>query len=66
MAVAAALKVLREKDERTRAIYERLYGFRLGEDLSPFDMILDVNLLSADEVFEALCLVVDKWLFGKT
>ena len=65
LAVDEALKVLREKDERTRAIYERLYGFRLGEDFSLFDMILDVSLLGADEVFEALCLVVEKWLFGK-
>jgi cytidylate kinase len=63
MAVDEALKVLREKDERTRALYAGLYGFGLGADLSPFDMILDVNLLDADEVFEALCLVMDKWLF---
>ena len=64
MLVEDALKVLREKDERTRSIYEKLYGFRLGEDFSPFDMILDVSLLDADEVFETVCLVVDKWLFG--
>ena len=61
-----ALKVLREKDERTRSIYEKLYGFRLGEDFSPFDMILDTSLLDADEVFETVCLVVDNWLFGKS
>ncbi|MDH5441516.1 MAG: cytidylate kinase family protein, partial [Candidatus Bathyarchaeota archaeon] len=61
-----ALKVLREKDERTRSIYEKLYGFSLGEDFSPFDMIFDVSLLGADEVFETLCLVVDRWLFGKS
>ena len=65
MSVEDALKVLREKDERTKVIYERLYGFSLGEDFSPFNMIFDVNLLGADEVFEALCLVVDRWLFGK-
>ncbi|MFQ5758543.1 MAG: AAA family ATPase [Candidatus Bathyarchaeia archaeon] len=58
-----ALNVLREKDERTKVIYERLYGFSLGEDFSPFDMIFDVSLLEADEVFESLCLVVDRWLF---
>lgn len=61
-----ALKVLREKDEKTKAIYEKLYGFSLGEDFSPFDMIFDVSLLGADEVFETLCLVVDRWLFGKS
>lgn len=61
-----ALKVLREKDERTRSIYEKLYGFSLGEDFSPFDMIFDVSLPGTDEVFETLCLVVDRWLFGKS
>ena len=61
-----ALKMLRAKDEKTRAIYEKLYGFSLGEDFSPFDMIFDVSLLGADEVFETLCLVVDRWLFGKS
>jgi cytidylate kinase len=66
MAADDALTVLREKDERTRSIYEKLYGFRLGEDFSPFDMILDVNLLAADKVFETLCLVVDRWLLAKS
>ena len=66
MPIEAALKVLREKDERTRAIYEKLYGFSLGEDFSPFDMIFDVSLLGADEVFQALCLVVDRWMFRKS
>ncbi len=57
-----ALELLREKDRKTKIIYERLYGFSLGEDFSPFDMIFDVSLLGADEVFEALCLVGDRWL----
>jgi cytidylate kinase len=61
-----ALKILREKDERTRSIYEKLYGFSLGEDFSPFDMIFDVSLPGSDEVFETLRLVVDRWLFGKS
>jgi len=61
-----AQKVLRKKDERTKMIYERLYGFSLGEDFSPFDAIFDVSLLGADEVLEALCLVIEKWLFGKS
>ena len=64
--VEDALKVLREKDERTKAIYERLYGFSLGEDFSPFDTIFDVSILGADEVFEALCLVVDGWLLRES
>jgi cytidylate kinase len=65
LGTGAALEILKEKDRKTKAIYQRLYGFSLGEDFSPFDMILDVSLLGADEVFKALCLVVDRCLFGR-
>jgi cytidylate kinase len=58
----AALKVLRDKEARTKRIYKGLYGFALGEDFSPFDFILDVNGLSADEVFDAVFLVVENLL----
>lgn len=53
-----AIKVLEEKESRTKAIYKELYGFVLGEDLAPFDLILDTDKLNADEVFEVLCRVI--------
>jgi len=53
-----ALKVLKEKEDRTKAIYKNLYGFSLDEDLAPFDLVLDTDNLSADEVFEVLCKVI--------
>lgn len=65
ISVERASEVLRVKDEGTRAIYKSLYGFDLGNDFSPFDLILDTNELSADEVFDAVCLVVDRLIFGK-
>jgi cytidylate kinase len=54
-----ALRVLREKEAKTKTIYKKLYGFNLGEDFEPFQLILDVDLLSKDEVYEALRLVID-------
>lgn len=63
--VEKASRVLKEKDEGTKVIYKGLYGFDLGNDFSPFDLILDTNELSADEVFNAVCLVVDRLIFGK-
>jgi len=59
-----ALAALTEKDEKTRIIYKKLYGFDLGGDFSPFDLILDSNDLSADEVFRTLCLVMDRVVLG--
>jgi cytidylate kinase len=54
-----ALMVLREKEDKTKAIYKKLYGFRLGEDFEPFQLILDVNLLNKDEVYETLRLAIN-------
>jgi len=63
--VEKALKVLKEKDKRTQAIYKGLYGFDLGNDFSPFNLILDTDELDVNEVFRAVCLVVDRLVFGK-
>jgi len=60
-----AEKAVTEKDEKTKRIYERLYDFKLGENFSPFDLVLDTELLSADETFEALSLVIDRLVLKK-
>ncbi len=54
-----ALRVLREKEAKTKTIYKKLYGFKFGEDFEPFQLILDVDLLSKDEVYKALRLAID-------
>jgi len=60
-----ALKFLREKEAGTKMIYKKLYGFTLGEDFSPFHLIIDVNNLSKDEVFEALRIVIDRLVLSR-
>lgn len=66
LSMEEALKVLKEKEARTRAIYKELYGFTLGEDLEPFDLILDTNNLNAGEVFHTLCRVMGNIVLKKT
>ena len=63
--VEKALKVLKEKEDRTRAIYKKLYGFTLGEDFKPFDLVLDTENLSAEEVYQVLCRVIDNMILKK-
>ncbi len=63
--LAEAVEAIKEKDEKTRRIYYDLYGFKLGEDFSPFNLILDVDQLDAEEVFKTLCLVVDRLVLRK-
>lgn len=65
ISVRKAHEVMKEKDEKTRSIYKNLYGFTLGEDLSPFSFILDTNELNADEVFRALSIVIDNTVLVK-
>jgi cytidylate kinase len=57
--VKEALQVLKEKEARTKAIYKKLYGFRLGEDFEPFNLVLDTDNLDAGEVFQVLCMVMN-------
>ena len=59
MTLTEAVKVLEEKEGHTKAIYKAMYGFVLGEDLTPFDFVLDTDNLNAEEVFEVLCRVMD-------
>lgn len=65
ISVEKALEALINKEEKTRAIYKRLYGFNLGEDFTPFHLILDTDNLKAEEVFQVLVFVLDKIVFNK-
>ncbi len=60
-----ALERLREKDEATKRIYKRLYGFSLGEDFTPFHIVLDNTKLSSDETFKVLCELIEHIIFKK-
>lgn len=64
MTVKEAFEVLEKKEAATKAIYKKLYGFILGEDFTPFDLVLDTDNLNADEVFEVLCRVIGNVVFA--
>lgn len=61
MSVKEALKALKKKEERTKKIYRRLYGFKLGEDFDPFHFILDTKHLNKEEAFHVLCQVIENF-----
>ena len=54
-----ALEALKSKENQTKAIYRKMYGFKLGEDLEPFNFILDTEDLDASQVFQILRLVIE-------
>jgi len=53
-----ALSALERKEQQTKAIYKKLYGFSLGDDLTPFSFILDTNNLEGGEVYQIVCMVM--------
>jgi len=55
-----AEKIIKEKDGKTKQIYEKLYGFKLGEDFSPFDLVLGTERLSSKDVLDTLSLVINR------
>ena len=65
LSVEEAQQMLKEKEAKTKAIYKQLYGFSLGEDFKPFDLVLDTDNLNADEVFQVLCNVVENVILQK-
>ena len=65
LSLSASLKILEEKEETTKQIYKKLYGFSLGEDFSPFDLILDTDKLDADKVFQTVSVAIDRLVFKK-
>ncbi len=63
MTKSKALEVLKEKETKTKNIYKKLYGFNLGEDFTPFNLVLDTEKLNAKEVFDVLCKVMENVIF---
>ena len=59
MEVESIMKIIKEKDERTKSIYKNLYGFDFGEDFSPFDLILNTDKFNPDEVYEIVSKTID-------
>jgi cytidylate kinase len=47
-----------EKDAATLRLYQELYGIRIGEDLSCFDLILDISSLIRDATLESSLLSI--------
>jgi cytidylate kinase len=66
ISLGRAVQIIEEKDGKTKRIYEKLYGFKLGEDYSPFDLILDSESLTSNEVFDVLSFVIDRLVLKRS
>ncbi len=50
--VEDAVKVIRERDEKNFKLYYAMYGIRYGDDVKPFDLVLNTDQLSQKQVAE--------------
>lgn len=46
------LEKVMDRDAETKSLYERLYNFKMGENLEKFDLVIHSDDLSKQEVFE--------------
>lgn len=44
------LKKIKERDKKTAAIYKKIYGFEMGKDYSPFDIVIITDKLQQEDV----------------
>jgi len=54
-----------ERDNDTKALYQRLYNFKMGENQNLFDLVIDTDNLTQEEVFKKTMAFVRKWFDGK-
>ncbi len=54
------LELLKARFETDKRIYKKLYGFALGEDFKPFDLVIDTESLDAKQVFNKAVKEIEK------
>ncbi|MFQ6135334.1 MAG: (d)CMP kinase [Nitrososphaerales archaeon] len=50
-----AFKIVERRDSENIELYRSIYGFNIGEDLSVFDLVLDTDGISKDDVIDIVC-----------
>ena len=46
------LTKIKARDEETKALYQRLYNFSMGENLEKFNLVVDTDNLSQEGVLK--------------
>ncbi|MFB5622091.1 MAG: cytidylate kinase, partial [Candidatus Nitrosomaritimum yanchengensis] len=52
MSSEEAFEVTRERYDKNKALYKKLYNFDFGEDISVFDKVINTDNLTAQQVIE--------------
>ena len=60
-----ALKIVKKRDSENKRLYKRLYNIRFGQDLTPFDFVIDTEKMTAAEVAMTTCKLVSEYNLQK-
>lgn len=50
-----ALEIVKRRDSENIKLYRKMYDFNIDEDLSVFNLVLDTDSISKDDVIEIVC-----------
>lgn len=56
-----ALAIIRKRDAENKKLYKKLYNIRFGEDITPFNFIIDTEKMSAADVAKTSCKLVSEY-----
>lgn len=56
-----ALAIIRKRDSENKKLYKRLYDIKFGDDLTPFNFIIDTEKIQADQVAKISCKLVSDY-----
>ena len=61
MSLEEATRIIQERDRENYKLYLDLYGIKIGDDLSPFQLVLDSSYLSEASVFKIVYTAVKEY-----
>lgn len=54
MSIEKAIEVVRIRDRENYQLYKKMYGIELGKDMKPFNIIVDANTITPEQVAEEI------------
>lgn len=49
-----ATQMVKEKDRKSKEIYKTLYNIDFGDDLAPFDLVINTDYFNSNEIYEII------------
>jgi cytidylate kinase len=54
ISLAEAKRCIKLRDDENKRLYKKMYNIKFGEDKSPFNMVIDVNSITTEEIADLI------------